>query len=190
MAEELTNLSYMATLIAIGFAGGVSGYIFRRLQKFEDTIDELRARILPSIYAATRLFLQTVEQFKEENISGEELRTKFEDIEKTLKTKIFELGGVALLKESKQKNIFDFYLNFSMLSAGSKILDEPGLRTKFKEGQEIAGISLGSLQELAEQVRVDVLNELKEYRRKLPFIMVLIFGLLGVVSAIIALLGK
>ena len=75
-----------------------------------------------------------------------------------------------------------------MSAASREGLDEYDLRQKFiEEDQEIGGISTGSLRKLTEQVRIDVLNELKEYR-KLPFIMIFIFGLLGVVSAIIAFL--
>lgn len=189
MVEKVVNLSHIATLIIIGFAGGVSGYIFRRLQMSEDAKDTLRVRTLPSIYAATNLYLQSVEQFKKENLPRKELLKKFDDIEATLKKQIFELGGVALLKKANQKNLFDFYFHFSLVAAASKEgLDESDLRIKFREEvQEIGGISTGSLRKLSEQVRLDVLNELKEYR-KLPYLMVLIFGLLGIVSAVIAFL--
>jgi len=183
------NLLDFGILVFLGLAGGVAGYLLRRLEKFEEASDTFRSLTLTQISAAANLLLASIDHFKNKKIVKEDLFTIFESIDGTLKKQIFEQSGVALLEEDKRKRITDFYFEFLTLSKASKSIysDEDDLRTKFTEpGQEIGTTSLSKITEMVNQVQSDLDNELKCYRWKLPLIMMTLVGLLAVVSAIIA----
>jgi len=181
------NFSDFSILIFLGLAGGVAGYILRRLEKFEETSDNIRALTLTQISAAANLFLQSVDHFIKRSMEKQDLLTLFDSIDNTLKKQIFEQGGVALLKENKRKRIVDFYFAFLMLSKDSKNFSKNSLITKFKqEKQTIGGISMPKITEMVNLVQLDLDDELKHYKIKLPLIMITLTGILAVVSAIIA----
>lgn len=181
------NLFDFGTLIFLGLAGGVAGYLLRRLEKFEEASDNFRSLTLTQISAAANLVLTSIDHFNNNHIKKEELIGIFESIDTTLKKQIFEQSGIALLEDEKRKRITDFYFAFLMLSKASKVYtDEGNLKTKFTEkGQKIGGTSIDEINEMVKKVQLDLDNELKYYRWKLPLIMMTLVGLLAVVSAII-----
>jgi len=85
------NLSDFSILIILGLAGGVAGYFLRRLEKFEETSDNIRALTLTQISAAANLFLQSVAHFINGSIKKQDLIDLFDSIDNTLKKQIFSI---------------------------------------------------------------------------------------------------
>lgn len=174
------------TLIILGIAGAVGGYILRRLEKFEEQSDDFRATSLTQISSCGSLILETITRFSEDHIEKDDLVSIFDSVEACLKKQIFELSGVALLSDEKRKRITEFYFKFLMFSKSAKKYNDANLKTKLTQtGQTLGNITLSQLKETIQNVQTDLKNELAYYRWKLPILMVILISILAVSSAII-----
>lgn len=180
------NVIDCVTLIILGVAGAIGGYILRRLEKFEEQCDDFRATSLTQISSCASLIIETITKFTDGHIKKDDLVSIFDSVESCLKKQIFEMSGVALLRDDKRKNITNFYFDFLMFSKSAKTFNDANLKTKLTQaGQTLGNITVAQLDETVKLVEADLKSELNHYRWKLPVYVLILISILAGVSAVI-----
>jgi hypothetical protein len=124
--------------IIIAIVSALGGYLTRRVQKYEDRMDEVQLKVLPSLSFYLTSFLKAVELYQQGK-NFNDFKIRIDDISTKLSEKI--ISGDAVLAEVNQDALIKFYWNLESLRMTLGQIYDPAnpnrqqdTLTAFKEG--------------------------------------------------------
>jgi hypothetical protein len=205
---SLPDSSVLLVILSGGLgAGGLAGYLTRRLQKAEERIDNTSLKVLPAIYYNTYYFIDSVSIFSN-NGSLEQFTEKVKEINKSLKSLISSGDVIPTDNELKGlfKKILDFHSELGLIEdfllRNSPIENAQGnvdknkeqtkrdniedLRKSFSKGGKSLSLptDLQKATQDATGLNTNIENKLKGYKSISLRLLLLIVGVGAVVAAV------
>jgi hypothetical protein len=205
---SLPDSSVLLVLLSGGLgAGGLAGYLTRRLQKVEERIDNTTLKVLPAVYYNTYYFIDSAIIFHN-NGSLEKFAEKVKEINQSLKSLIS--SGDIIPSDNELKGLFKKILDFhselelieDFLRRNSPIENAPGnveinkeqakrnniqdLRKSFSQGGASLSLStdLRKATQDATELNTNIENKLKGYKSISLRLLLLIVGVGVAVAAV------
>lgn len=102
----------LALFIIAAVLSGIGGYLTRRVQKYEDSKDEVHLKILPAMCYQIMSIIMSIEIYKEKH-NYNEFKTRLQDISTKLGESIS--SGEALIAKINLQELTDLYWNIERL---------------------------------------------------------------------------